>query len=397
MTQEPNAISSEMKNPADCDAFYRQRVEEWKKDPNNYIYDYRTNTVETAKKESAEYHIWKRRQRTKNGSENPKSPCDDDGLPLFVDARGNLTTQPDGNQPVWGDWVDGSEVGVSVRGASIPRNCRPFATTRILTTWSRYPWSEDSARRAIEDDKEAHDRQQARKKNKVQVEYDARLVKKEKSYPVWNCEVRGVKARDYPDDWMDAKYEPQKHAVNPIIISFRARYKEYNPQTEKFVKKEKGVGNFKGRRWIVGDIEKGEMFGLYELERGLVNGGFVPSGLSKPELISELHREEFEMPVPNSDDACLISTRWNAYFSSGMKYFSQSRLRLLDEEGRKAIGGGLSSAYFNVAKKGGEAWRDNYYVYEKKAPKESVKFCHDKFDEVVKNAVVMLVDEIDLT
>jgi len=389
-----------------CEEWIDLEKQQLQKDPNNTGVEYETNIKETTEKEYAEWHIFKRRQRTKNGAENPESPCDDKGLPLYVDDENKLTTKSNNNEPAWGDWVDGSEKGVSIETVTIPKGRRCSPDT-IVRRYRRYPSTKEMAMDFIKYDKKHHDKQQKRRKNKIKVEYKPKLIKKEVIKPKWECSIK-VKREEYPEDWDFAKYDPRKNPEKtPIVIHLRWKKKRNNQWVTT------GAGNFKGRKKLKERARAGKLFAKKTLLENINKYDF------KGIAYKYGGGSQYKLKVPDSDDFCVISVSWS---SSDPSFGYVGPLHKLGVRkgppypigGYKEFRWGDFSIQKGVKKKTEEeieelaskpevdpdAIREQYekdlkfYEYEKKAPEETVDFCFDVFDDITKDSIVEISEDI---
>jgi hypothetical protein len=366
--------------PDDCNKFFEEVKDGWSRDPNNVIYNFVTSVDKRIEKDPAEYSVLKRRQRTKDGNESPKNPCDDKGKPLFKTPSGELVAKAEGNEVAWGPWLNALRDDVSMETITKPERCRGH---RMLGFhWYGAPSREDQIKDAIDRDTKMHDKQQEKKASKVAVDYKYELAKEAGEHPVWTCKVVKEKAREFPETWKDVAYHPNDApGKSPIFISFSYDKRVQNEKTGGFKTVHTGVGNFKGRERVTGEIGKGSIFGLRALEDGLKKAGFKrpPYGFSD---------EDSTLKVPDSDDVCMasVSRRDFPYAANGWV-----NRRLEDEQGRVYLGGMFRSAQFSIAKELPRAtFHDKFQEYEEKAPGKSVAFCHEKFNEAVKDAIVNL-------
>ena len=365
-----------------CVAFFNRIKTEWKADPNNVIFKFVTSVEKKDVKDPAVWSVFKRRQRTKEGAEEPKNPCDDKGRPLFVSPSGELATAADGNEIAWGPWVDAIRGDVST--GTIAKSQRCHGERIKLRGGYYYSMNEKEIEDAIARDKAFHDKQQANRASKVAVDYKHELAKPESSHPEWICKVKKEKAREFPAAWESTKYSPLKAATDPIEIAFSYDKRVKNEKTGRYKTVHTGVGNFAGRKDVVKKIEEGRMFGMRALETNLKESGFneIPYGMSS--------YPKFTTRVPGSDDICIVST-YREDFPYAANYFANKRLE--SESGKIYIGGMFRSARFEIGKLDPNTRmisEDKIHEYEEKAPKESVEFCRGKFNEVVKNSIIKL-------
>jgi hypothetical protein len=390
--------------PEECEAFFEEVIERKRENPNNIIYDYETEVEEKTEEVPPEFHIWKRRQRTDAGDPEPTSPCDDKGYPLYIDEEGNLTRGSEGNEIAWGPWIDGSEEGVSVDTVNVPsKRCR---AEEIRARYHRYPTSEERAEELVRRDRAHHFRQQKRRKNKIQVEYDIREEREGSSHPVWECRVKRIKARDYPEDWAPADYDPNSvEILSPITIHLSWKEK----RDGRWVKT--GAGNFKGRKNVKKWGREGRLFATRALYRKLEEMGFESQGRQYGD------GGIFWLPAPGDtgeppadpgrgDDVCLVEASWSSYYdpSFGYTHSGLDGMRLFDPDRDRSkipIGGSdeFRKADFSVAQISGlrkNALRGEkaFHKYTEQAPASTTTFCREKFDKAVRAAMVKIGDDL---
>lgn len=368
---------------AECDPYFKENLKELKDDPNNVPFDFKTVVIKREVVDPAEFVVFKRRQRTKDGAEYPESPCDDKGLPLYVNSKGDLVTRADGNEIAWGGWMNAMETGVSVEQINVPKRCWARRIRDIARWRGDEPSTEKEVKEGIERDKNLHDKQQDSRKSKVNVEYKYEKMKDATTHDEFTCKIDREKARDFPESWKDVPFKmPDVMEMNPIIISFSIR--DVSPKTGKDLSTTHGVGTFAGRKKITEDLLKNKIFGWYALEKNAKDAGFTPRDAFSAST-------SFLMDVPGTSDACVIKTS-----SKSFKYArdSYNTRRLMNERGQRSIAGDFVSVDFEVVKKSRPGIYGDKIAYEKKAPKKSVDFCHEKFSKVANGSIVKLVDAI---
>ena len=356
-----------------CDRFFERNKKEWQEDPNNIPFDFVEKIAKKSVEDPPEYNIFKRRQKTKDGEADPKSPCDDKGLPLYVDPDGNLVTKADGNKIAWGEWIDAIKNGVSIKQLNPPKRCWARSIRDIDHFYNLR--DDEHVERVIEKDRKLHEQQQASRKSKVNAEYKYEKTKEKSSHDEWTCDLTKKRVRDFPFGWIDVKYNPLNVPhLYPIDIAF-SRHK-ISEKTGKELSSTTGVGTFKGRSRIEGEIAKGKIFGMYALDAGAKNAGFTGSD-------DYSSRGDWEMKVPGTEDVCVISTS-KRDFPFIASEFTMRRLRSPD--GKIPISGYFSAADFKVVMRKGKY--SKRYDYEEKAPEASVEFCHEKFNEAITDTVI---------
>ena len=369
------------KGPNGCEFFFNTKRDEWNADPNNVIYKFITNITKNDVIDPAEWKIFKRRQRTKDGKESPQNPCDDKGKPLFLTSSGEITTKAEGNEIAWGSWIDAIRGDVSTETLTKAQRCHGH---RIKLRGSyHYSLSEKEIEDAIAHDKAFHDKQQASRASKVAVDYKHELAKAGSSHPEWTCKITKEKAREYPTSWVSATYNPLKVDASPLLISFSYDKHERNEKTGKYKTIHTGVGNFKGRIAITEKIKNGQVFGMRPLEDNMEKAGFkkLEEGTSYP---------KYALQIPGRDDVCFIETT-REDFPYAANYLTNRYLE--SPEGKVYLGGMFRSARFKIARTEPgtkHVFEHRVHEYQEKAPKKSVEFCHEKFNEIIKHAIIKL-------